>query len=515
MVVLWRVMTWRENHLAARSLIESQCVLSGMAGEGPEGKCGYMIGSEIMWQLESKEFEITDNWGWEGDTMHCKRDTWNDHDQCIWHVNAVGKTANELAAESGGNPKRLDGAYLRKADLVRTTLKQVALWGADLRGANLTGGNFTGANLYAADLRDADLTGANLTDSRLESANLTGADLSGADLTNSDLSAADLTEVFVSRGILTEANLKGADLSDANFLAADLTDVDLRNATLIDAEFRGTDIGGANLANAYLTTATLTDASLTNTNLEGATLTEADLGGADLIDTRIYDTQLRDAYVNEATEFGNSGFETDALAEASQADTLPDDARLSRLRGWLRNRWIGARRWWYFARLDPDDGPSEQFEKAASNYRTIRRLHEENDVPGGIAPFTTRARNADRRQALAEHRWGRWLWLAGARWTSGYGESPRRVVGTSLAVILGCALLYPAIGGVAVVGDGTFQGPTWLKGPYFSVVTFTTLGYGDVQPVGQWAQLLAMAESLVGAALLALLVAVLARRITR
>lgn len=47
---------------------------------------------------------------------------------------------------------------------------------------------------------------------------------------------------------------------------------------------------------------------------------------------------------------------------------------------------------------------------------------------------------------------------------------------------------------------------------YFSAVTFTTLGYGDVQPASSAAEALATVESFLGALLMALLVFVLGRR---
>jgi voltage-gated potassium channel Kch len=46
-------------------------------------------------------------------------------------------------------------------------------------------------------------------------------------------------------------------------------------------------------------------------------------------------------------------------------------------------------------------------------------------------------------------------------------------------------------------------------------VTFTTLGYGDYRPTTPLGQVLAGTESLVGGVLLALLVAVLGRRLMR
>jgi len=61
--------------------------------------------------------------------------------------------------------------------------------------------------------------------------------------------------------------------------------------------------------------------------------------------------------------------------------------------------------------------------------------------------------------------------------------------------------------------------PLWLaqvlfKSVYFSVVTFATLGYGDIQPIGLIARLLAGLEALLGALLAALLVFVLSRIVT-
>ena len=49
---------------------------------------------------------------------------------------------------------------------------------------------------------------------------------------------------------------------------------------------------------------------------------------------------------------------------------------------------------------------------------------------------------------------------------------------------------------------------------YFSAVTFTTLGYGDYHPVG-WVKLIAAAEAFMGAATIALVTVIFARRFIR
>jgi voltage-gated potassium channel Kch len=111
-----------------------------------------------------------------------------------------------------------------------------------------------------------------------------------------------------------------------------------------------------------------------------------------------------------------------------------------------------------------------------------------------------------------------------------YGESPARVIITSAALILVFAFLYPFFGGVHIdPGTAThvFFDPgsyvaidssileTFVASLYFSAVTFSTLGYGGIQPATTMTQFLASLESFVGGILIALLVAVFARRALR
>ena len=114
-----------------------------------------------------------------------------------------------------------------------------------------------------------------------------------------------------------------------------------------------------------------------------------------------------------------------------------------------------------------------------------------------------------------------------------YGEGIWNVIYTSLVVIVFSALLYPLsmIGGLGRSNSGAVLtyatsgslDPQTITGLgnlasvlaeslYFSVVTFTTLGYGDWNSLG-FAKALAMAESLVGTFLASLLIYVLARRV--
>ncbi|WP_205859099.1 ion channel [Pleionea sediminis] len=104
----------------------------------------------------------------------------------------------------------------------------------------------------------------------------------------------------------------------------------------------------------------------------------------------------------------------------------------------------------------------------------------------------------------------------------GYGEKPIRVIVFSLATILTFAVLYFLLG-LSFSGDSLAFNPdltVWqnfkifLSSLYFSVVTFTTLGYGDLAPIGI-ARALAALEAFVGSFTLALFVVVFVKKMTR
>jgi hypothetical protein len=97
----------------------------------------------------------------------------------------------------------------------------------------------------------------------------------------------------------------------------------------------------------------------------------------------------------------------------------------------------------------------------------------------------------------------------------GYGERPIRVLVASLLVILFCALIYMNSGGITYRGQA-FIDATFLDGLYFSTVTFTTLGFGDLHPEKHhFVRYIAMGEALCGVALMSLFIVCLAKRYSR
>ncbi len=104
----------------------------------------------------------------------------------------------------------------------------------------------------------------------------------------------------------------------------------------------------------------------------------------------------------------------------------------------------------------------------------------------------------------------------------GYGEHPLRVISVSVGIILVFSILY-FLSGLSFSGESlAFNADLgwwdnfkiYFSSLYFSVVTFTTLGYGDLVPIGV-ARAFAALEAFIGSFTLALFVVVFVKKMTR
>ena len=177
----------------------------------------------------------------------------------IVHQNAPVDSVEERAFELPESQKIsfsagvLSQADLPEGGLLKTTLLEVDLSGAQLGDANLSGAFLQGANLSEAFLFNTNLSGVNLTDANLAKANLFGSNLSGAKLNAANLSGAYMIIVNLSEATLWGADLSGAflqgsNLSGANFFAGNLSGAFLQGANLSGANLSDVDLSGANLS---------------------------------------------------------------------------------------------------------------------------------------------------------------------------------------------------------------------------------------------------------------------------
>lgn len=306
--------------------------------------------------------------------------------------------------------------------------------------------------------------------------------LAGPDLAMELAEASDLTHID-----LSGVDLDGADLSGLSLLKARLRGASLRNAILARTELSGADLEGANLEGA-----TFTEAGLGMTNLRGvnafgtdftgATLTGSDLSGAILGCATLAQARLRHAVLVSA-DLRAADLRGAELSECDVSEASFDDADLrgSRLRaisGYASARWFGA------------DIRDINF---AGAYRLRRHVIDENYL-------------REFRESGRLHRWIHALWSL----TSDCGRSLTRWTGVILGVAVLFAVLFRAVG----IDVGTHD-PGALTHLYYSVVTLTSLGYGDITPTSGPGQLLVIAEVCAGYMMLGGLISILANKMAR
>lgn len=303
-------------------------------------------------------------------------------------------------------------------------------------------------------------------------------------------------------GVLIPSKTDLTDLSfpdGTGFVDASLSGVTLRDADLSGANLRYADLSRATAQRGLFSRANLFDTYLTGAKLEGAV--------------------FGDARFNERT------FERLVPAQEPSAGT---PGRLERLKqvllgptgdDSLRCVYDPASQYTLF-----DDGEEDTPEvRAAGVYREFERLAQDNAFAKWQQKFFHLRQDMQTRQKTGVSYWFAVL----QRVLFGHGERFGRVVGWS-GVIIAVFACINLLGGwiYPVTADGELGSPlVWTRLPeaprvvweslYYSTLTFTALGFGDYRPVSAVGQLATIAETAVGAVLLALLVFVLGRRAAR
>ena len=308
----------------------------------------------------------------------------------------------------------------------------------------------------------------------VEQIDLSDLDLSGIKLTNLRLFRANFNGSNLERAIMQKASLGYATFNPLNSKGASLKGVDLRWANLHDAEFRGADLTVAQFQETPVQAVVhppelqgklleLLPASLERTDFRGANLFRANFKGC-----YFYGTKLEGAFIRGA----------DILeAHLEEAD-------------------------WGNYKIGEEN--KKDFYSAENRYRLLKVWYTNASIYDIAAKFYYREKEA-KRKALkwySRHR----LALEVLRALFGYGEDWKRVLYWMGLVVFGSAAAYYLSGELNL-----------LYSLYFSVVSFTALGYGkwvDITPQG-WAQALGAFQSFTGVFLMALLLVTFVRKWTR
>ena len=93
----------------------------------------------------------------------------------------------------------------------------------------------------------------------------------------------------------------------------------------------------------------------------------------------------------------------------------------------------------------------------------------------------------------------------------GHGEYPSRTICAGLIIILFSSFIYT---GGYLLNDGEIFKPQFFEALYFSVITFTTVGFGDITASGVM-RLVVMVESFCGIFIVPLFIIGLTRKYLR
>ena len=263
---------------------------------------------------------------------------------------------------------------------------------------------------------------------------------------------------------------------------ADLKDINLVNSGGEPFHLIRSDLRRTNLQNAHLYQADFSRSNLLKADLEGANLHFTNLDGCNLLGVNWKNAKLDQVDWGQAVLQEQQGFEQKRNQQTGEAQTL--------------------------------------FQEAEEVVRNIRRSYERQGLFSIAGDFFYREM-VIRRQQYPLWSFDRVLSKL-VDLVSGYGEKPRRVIFFSMGLILLFSFIYLIFGiqdGPEVIGWRSHQslyhnGSHWLTALYYSVVTFTTLGYGDITPVGL-SRLFAAMEAFTGTFTMALFVVVFVKKMTR
>ena len=178
----------------------------------------------------------------------------------------------------------------------------------------------------------------------------------------------------------------------------------------------------------------------------------------------------------------------------------------------------------FFDQIIVNQNYKKSYENASKVYREIAVKFEKNNLLDYAGEYYYLSKKAECKSLSGIDRVKSWIyWML-----CGYGERPTYALITSVEIILIFAIIYMFTGLIAdgslinytdLFSNGIVYQPDmyrdFFKSLYFSITTFTTVGYGDITPVGEISTMLSGIEMFLGVTMVGIWTATLARKIIR
>ena len=298
------------------------------------------------------------------------------------------------------------------------------------------------------------------------------------------LREANFEGLVIKGAVFQNKSGKGADFYGANFKNAKLSSVDLSDCNFMEANLSSINVEGSVFHKANFVRTELSKSTFTSCNFYDASFQEASLIAVEFYESHFQDCSFNRADLSKAKFFG--GGYNPLIRKA------------------LRFNLCGAN--FYNAKF------------TSETYFHLADVSKETDFR--TISFESACYSTGLRQTLQycnrRHNWNDWydkkgvvvkksvrlFWFA-----SSYGHSPKRVIQSFFFVCFLYALIYWLVPSLTSV-DGEFS---FIRSVYFSVVTMTTLGFGDIyaNEFSWLSQLLLITHVLSGYVLLGALITVL------
>lgn len=303
------------------------------------------------------------------------------------------------------------------------------------------------------------------------------------------LCGANFEGLVIKEAIFQNKSGQGADFYGANFSKAHFSSVDMTGCNLMEANLSFLRADGSVFYSADFLRTELTASSFTLCNFYAASFQEANMHSVEFYESHFQDCSFYRADLSKAKFYGG-GYNSFAMQEL----------RFNLCGASFNNAIFTSDTYFHLANVSKE-----------TDFRTIS--------------FESACYSAGLKQSIQycnrRHNWNDWydnngtivkslvrlFWFA-----SNYGSSPKRVLQSFFSVCFVYALIYWLFPSLTSASSEI----SFVRSIYFSIVTMTTLGFGDIyaNAYSSFSQLLLITHVLSGYVLLGALITVLSNLFT-
>lgn len=362
-------------------------------------------------------------------------------------------------------------------------IEKIAIKGLDLTGANFQGCFFTDCafakcNLSKANLSNAGLDECDLFDVNMEEVSFLETKLSSCWFVRGKGESADFYNAQLSNVEFLDCNLHRANFMNAKLEGVGYKDCKLDEIILFDADLKGVKIEGCSLARGEFDFSKSSDIVCRSSNLSGAMFDQARLEDGLFMAVVMKNASLKESELVKCKLFG-----VDLLLSDFRWCNL-EETNLSGIKYSKSTR----QKKYQGIRISSSFG-QERFKRFAQDQSYIEELRNSGLVG----------------------KWIFWFWFVLA--DCGRSFWPWACWSAAMALAFAAIFFYG-------LGPESFHINSELPAAfttmiYYSVVTFTTLGFGDLTPATTTAAWWVMAEVILGYIMLGGLISILANKLAR